>query len=369
MIRKKVCVLLGFLLISCAGCGGPGEMGPSGQMSVYDGNLCFTEEGVVYQDPAPGALTGYFDYKTRSCLPLCANSNCLHDSEECLAVYLNEHAGFIGRIGDQWYYHVAEWEEGIGGFHCCDLDGGNDKIVGHFPHWKGDGLVLFYDQVCVLDTWDVQYDEADEEVTGNISGIYRFHLDTGECETLCPERETENGPAYRLCGKYGNDLFYTVREGERSVLKQMDLETKEVTEPFGNGYSIGAEMEGNYLLCWSWKPKPRLIEWNLETGEQTEIPEPEGDSFWSDDLKVITKSSPEFSDERFWTYRYQDDGTCELIRQGERDEEIFLPIAKKGSLILGRMIGQTGGYGVLAYMEEEDFLAGNSNWTVVAGRN
>lgn len=79
---------------------------------------------------------------------------------------------------------------------------------------------------------------------------------------------------------------------------------------------------------------------------------------------MATKFSQDSSDKRFWSYRYQEDGTCELIRQGKR-EEVFLPIAKSGSLLLGQMWGKTGGFTVLACMEQEDYLAGKTNWTIV----
>ncbi len=365
MLQRKDCILFFVLLLLCAGCGGSRKKETSGQMSVYDGNLCFTEDGVVYQNPNPGSVTGYFDYKTGTYIPLCAKSNCLHDSIECQAVYLKGYADYIGRIGDKWYYHVAEWQEEEGGFHSCDLDGGNDKILGSFPCSNGTGVILFYDQMCVLATWDVEFDEDAGEVAGNTSGIYGYHLDTGEWEALCPEKETENGPAYELCGKYGENLFYSEWEGKISVLKQMNLETGEVKKPFGDTFLSSVQAADNFLLCRLAEPGGnRLIEWNLETGEQKEFPENGVHMFWSEDLKVATNFSQDFSDRRFWAYQYQEDGTCELIRQGELDE-VFRPVAKSGSLLLGQMWGKNGGFTILACMEQEDYLAGKTNWTIV----
>ncbi len=177
-------------------------------------------------------------------------------------VFLRECAGYIGRIGDRWYYHVAEWREGEGGFHSCDLDGGNDRIIGSFPYSRGTGIILFYDQMCVLDTWEAEFDEEAGGVTGNTSGIYGFHLDTGEWEELCPERETENRPAYQLCGKYGESLFYSEWEGKNNVLKQLNLETKEVTKPFGDTFLSSAQMAEHFLVCrLADSEEIRLIEW------------------------------------------------------------------------------------------------------------
>ena len=48
---------------------------------------CFTQEGLVYQNPATRKME-YFDYGTKSYGPLCGSVNCLHNDEECMAVYL-----------------------------------------------------------------------------------------------------------------------------------------------------------------------------------------------------------------------------------------------------------------------------------------
>lgn len=365
MFRKGICLLFSSVFLFCVACGSQREKSQSGQMSVYNLNLCFTEDGVVYQNPQKGAWTGYFDYKTGGYMPLCAKSNCLHDSLECKAVYLNKYAEFIGRIGDKWYYYVTEGWEGLGGFHSCDLDGGNDKIIGSFPYSRGDGVVLFYGQTCVLSTWDAEFDEETGEASVHTSGIYAYHLETGKWEALCPEKKDPLRPCYTLSGKYGENLLYTEWDGDKSVLKQMNLESGEVTEPLGDIYVSGAEVSDNFLIYWFIEQEEvKMAEWNMETGEQKEFQESAGQPFWSQDLKTATEFSADFSDRMFWTYQYQDDGTRKLIRQGQT-EEVFLPIARSGNLLLGRMQGKTGGFSVLACMEEEDFLAGKTNWTVV----
>lgn len=82
---------------------------------------CFTQEGMVYQNPWTSKME-YFDYGTESYRPLCSNVNCLHNDEECFAVYLDQNATVLGRIGNNWYYHM--WlENGTGIFCSCDLDG------------------------------------------------------------------------------------------------------------------------------------------------------------------------------------------------------------------------------------------------------
>lgn len=76
---------------------------------------------MVYQNSWTSKME-YFDYGTESYRPLCSNVNCLHNDEECFAVYLDQNATVLGRIGNKWYYHM--WlENGTGIFCSCDLDG------------------------------------------------------------------------------------------------------------------------------------------------------------------------------------------------------------------------------------------------------
>ena len=76
------------IILGLSGCGEKETTGDAAG-SYWDVNVCYTEDGLLYFDPhSEDRVVCFFDYETKEYFPLCAKSNCLHDSEECTAYRL-----------------------------------------------------------------------------------------------------------------------------------------------------------------------------------------------------------------------------------------------------------------------------------------
>ncbi len=337
--------------------------------SYWDVNVCYTEDGLLYFDPhSEDRVVCFFDYETKEYFPLCAKSNCLHDSEECTAYRLWGEAVTMGRLGDKWYRVGCDGDFN-GTFYSMDLDGENERQIGPFSQFPFGvfGKSLFYEDKCILATNEADFDPETGEILGVTSGIYRYHLDSGEAENLCPDITSEKGgQAYSIWGMYDNTLVYLQwdsRPGqENQVLKLMNLETKEISEPLGDVYVYNVDMNGSVMACNVQDGDGvRILEYDMVTGEAAEVAGfPQGASlFWSPELKLCDVTEGRGDEFRFQMYRYKD-GESVLVREGG-EEDHFLPTAVHEDIV----IGQAGKDWEMAYMETEDFLQGRNNWTIL----
>ena len=367
MKRIAVILFVSVILLGGAGCVKK-EVIQDASGSYWDVNACYTEGGILYFDPhSEERLVCFFDYETKEYFPLCAKSNCLHDSEECTAYRLWGEVVAMGQLGDKWYRISCDGDFN-GTFYSMDLDGENERQIGPFSQFPFSpfGKSLFYGNECILATKGADFDPETGEVLGITSGIYCYHLDSGEAENLCPDITSEEGAqAYEIWGMYDNTLVYIQwdsRSGQKSrVLKLMDLETKEISEPLGDVYVYNMDMNGSVMACNVQDGDGvRILEYDMVTGEAAEVAGfPQGASlFWSPELKLCDVTEGRGDEFRFQMYRYKD-GESVLIREGG-EEEYFLPIAVHEDIV----IGQAGENWEMAYMETEDFLSGKTNWTI-----
>ena len=367
MKRIAVILFVSVILLGGVGCGKK-EVIQDASGSYWDVNACYTEDGILYSDPfSEDRVVCFFDYETKEYFPLCAKSNCLHDSEECTAYRLWGEVVTMGQLGDKWY-RIAIDGDFNGAFYSMDLDGENERQIGPFSQFPFSpiGKSLFYENECILATKEADFDPETGEILGITSGIYCYHLDSGEAENLCPDITSEEGAqAYEIWGMYDNTLVYLqqdLRPGQEShVLKLMNLETKEISEPLGDVYVYNVNMNGSVMACNVQDGDGvRILEYDMVTGEAAEIAELPQSAllFWSPELKLYSVMEKTDDTFHFQTYQHKD-GESVLIREGG-EEEYFLPIAVHEDLV----IGQTGEVGEMAYMETEDFLSGKTNWTI-----
>lgn len=346
----------------------------------YD-HACDMEEGMAYLDYNAG-LVKFLDYETGAFYPLCVRPNCFHDSEECFAHALCEQTRFMGRLGEKWYYWTSY--DGETALHSCDLDGGNDRVIETYAreeyeggHFEGNvwGNVLFRDGSCFLALGMDKMEDLPNNPDGmgnvaTVSGIYRYDLDTGEREALCPEK-TMSIPSYTLWGSYKNQLIYSELlndEGGSMVsgLRKLDLETKEVEELdiVAREILFPGCVSGNFLLYN--KPEGGLVAFDLDSGEKTMILEDEaaGDIVWEEDLKAFSalQSSETGGYEGYRVYQYTEEGECQLLYEGET---VFLPRMLRGDWVIGYSV--KAGQSMLrqSIIKKEDFLAGKTNWTLI----
>ena len=367
MKRFAGCILAVVTCLGLLGCGGMTEGSNGGTGSYWSVNACYTEKGMLYFDPhSQEPLAYYFDYGTKEYFPICSKSNCLHNSEDCAAYHLWESTVMIGRLGDKWYRLVMDGNFNTA-FYSTDLDGENDRKIGAFFQYPfgAYGKSFFYEDACILSTLEADFNEETGDMLGITSGIYRYHLDSGEAENLCSDiTQEEFGDPYVICGMYKDILVYLQSDSQSAsqVLKCMDLETKEVSEPLGSAYVQTVNMQDSIMACNIREGDTvRLTEYDMETGELTEIAELSSVAqlFWDPELKIydITEGSGETF--RFQMYQYKD-GEGILIREGG-EEEHFIPFTISGDLV----VGQAGEDGKMAYMETEAFLNGENSWTIL----
>ncbi|MGO5165028.1 MULTISPECIES: hypothetical protein [unclassified Candidatus Paralachnospira] len=233
------------------------------------------------------------------------------------------------------------------------------------------GVRIFRDNSIICATFDIDFDEETEEPLDS-SAIYRFHFDTGEIETICPEIQSDL-PAYEVVGLYENQLIYrewTREYGRRT--KMIDLDSGTITEPIGTVESArDMVIEGDSLIttvadggdC-------SAAEFNLKTGEQRTLLEKVKSGvnvYWGTELKQLqTIETRGFRDWHMETYQYQEDKGCALFREGDVYHEMEVLMVKNGQVI-GR-IGDPGDEDVmfdLVVISLEDYLAGKTNWKLL----
>ncbi len=372
-------------LLFCLGLFGCGRQGAeikqeSSVCREYD-HAGYTSEGMIYQDYNAG-LVKYLDYATGGFYPLCVRPNCLHDSDECAAKALCGEVMFMGRLGDKWYYFRQDETEET--FHSCDLDGGNDRVVGTYPYEEKeeDGLwndgrgnvwgnVVFRDGSCFL-AMNTDNSKEDPNISGVFksagvtSNLYRYDLETGEREALCPEKTMEI-PCYMLWGIYENQLIYSElledEPGKRvSGLHRLDLETGEDLEP---GLTVWETLSpgclSGSLLLYN-EPGRGLMEFDLETGEKTAVFEGYGSNIiWEPELKTFTVSDFAGEDLKYRVYQYTEEGECRALYE----DEAFIPSALAGDWVVGNGAEPPQFLFKKSVIKKEDFLAGKTNWTVI----
>ncbi len=370
MKGRRIAVFFCIGILAFSGCKkADSEGGTAG--SVTRAQYCFTEDGLLHrQSLRGGSKIAYFDYRTRTCYPLCGDPNCLHDSRECTAIYLAD-TNCIGRIGDKWYYQKDSGTDAQV-FYCCDLDGKNEKVLGEFPRYCT-GTSLFFDHFLVAATEEWFVDEETGEVSENMKcGIYRYDLESGKEELLVPERESQLG-AYCVYGCHENLLAYLELTDEAEMkyeLRVMDLETKRVTEPLGDRRLWSPApyaMSGSLLVCsvqdgGAWE----VVELDIESGEWNRIwlegQKGTADIIWSPELKLLRLYDEIEGRPCHRTWQYTEKGECVLVRE-DWEEYPFSPIVIKDGVIVGPYGGwdDTTGF-TLAVIGTEDYLAGKSNF-------
>ncbi|MCI8505393.1 MAG: hypothetical protein HFI67_04300 [Lachnospiraceae bacterium] len=371
---KRICFICGLFMLAIFGCGKKKEEKVADR-SVMSVNRCFTRDGMVQINVS--SFTGkvdYFDYKTKTYRPLCGVPNCLHDSVECFAVYLNKYTWLIGRLGDKWYYQKS-LPDGGGVFCCSDLNGENEKEIGEFSHGTAGGTALFLDHYLLTATHDWFIDEETGEVSekGKCS-IYRYDFETGKEEALVPEREGVID-VYRLYGCYENLLVY-LEQGETEEswweLNILDMESGTVTKPLGEKrlwVAADYAIDGSTLVCNVKEGDSRkVIELNVKSGEWKELPQEVENFaaiFWTPKLKLLTFWEEEAGGWK--TYQYGEDEEPVLVRE-DGEYPWFQPLSMADDLLVGRygeeMVSREDGF-ELAIIPTEDYLAGKNNFTLL----
>ena len=367
-MKKKTVLVLLCLILSLSACGK--EAGVSDQEGSYlIGDCLYLEDGLVV-----GLMLGntvYYEYETGTYMPLCARANCLHNTDDCMAVRFSEVTG-LGKIGNTWYYLKNEAEGRS--FYRADLDGQNEKkIVLVEPYGDDDYMYhvepcVYYDNSCIYAMSKSTFYEIDEHATtskDHMNTIRRYDFDTNKEEILCPELFNES---YLIYGRYQNQLIYVEARHDGGVLKSLNLQTGEEKTLCGkdSGFSTGILSENDvvYMSRMDDTEGYRIMELDLETGEQKEIWEHKGEAgdvyplfAWGEEMKAF--SIPRSEDDYRATYLYQMDGTCKLIREEKYDPYYNFLAVKNGKVIVEFFYGMND---YLATMSIEDFTAGKDNW-------
>ena len=179
----------------------------------------YIDEGLIYRGKD---IAEYYEYETGIYVPLCTKANCLHITNECMAVYLNK-ALSLGKLRDKWYYLMNDgWKYS---FYCADLDGGNEKKIGTIDHGIS-GNDLYYKNSCIYESTRHVYDEETKDLKYFVSALYRYNFDERKEEILISE--TMN-IGYELYGRYKNQLVYVEKDNQKRcyTVKLLDLETGE----------------------------------------------------------------------------------------------------------------------------------------------
>lgn len=321
-------------------------------------NKCFIQDGILFKNPNTNWME-YYDYNTDHYQLLCAKPNCTHDTEECEAVYLAQKAYLIGRTGDRWAYYSED--DGLNGsFYSCKIDGTDEKKLGEFHHQGGStasSRVIFYDSACILATGEDKFDEETGEWTGTFGGIYQYDLETGEENVLCEEKEYMR-PAYCIYGVSGHRLIYTEWDGEKNLLKALDLENGKQELFIEEGNVLTAAISEPYVVCSAQNGQNyKLYQISMNTGEKTEIDiqGAAGWIFWTDELKIYIV----YDNMAAYVYLYkEEDHTTELIMETAAALD-FTPY----KLVDGMLIGQTENK--MAVISLEDYLNGEQNWSIL----
>ena len=367
-MQKKLIVMLLCVCFLFCGCGSVKEK-VKGKAAYSHDEFGYVqmEDGFLYKKYKPREYTilEYYEYESGAYLPLCSRVNCTHDTETCTAVRLGNNAETIGRLGDKWYYLL--WEGWSYGFYSADLDGQNEQKIGSIDHTTG-RVHIFFDNSCVYTAEEPVFDEETEQWSFDhwFAGLYQFHFDTEEEELLQPV--VEDG-SYEVLGKYENQLlyYYTESKDEPFVLRALNLETGDVTEPLGKTeVHIGDRLSENYFIYRILKGNSfQIMELNLETGEQKEIMAGKNMSqsfFWSQNLKLITLFD---QDGNYEMYQYLDTEEVKQIRKGTYDPYYTVIEALDDRVILNVYMNKEIAENVLAEISREDFLSGKDNWTLL----
>ncbi len=357
-MKKKGILLILCLGLFISGCGGE-EKVLDQEGSFAEGDCTYLEEGLVVNIMLGNRM--YYEYETGTYMPLCSKANCLHDTDDCMAVHLSEASG-LGKIGDKWYYLMVDGYNMS--FYSADLDGQNERKIGTIGFGVGFEC-LFYEDSCIYEMTDWRYNEETGKPEDYISTIRRYDFKEQKEEILCPEMLNAG---YGIYGRYEDQLIYVERKYEGFYAKTLNLETGEVTDLIGetDGF-INGILDGNifaYMIRTEGKEGYQVMELDLETGEQKEIWKYEGDMVvdytqfaWGSEMKAFSISSSE-KDERK-TYLYKEDGSCQQIREEKSDPDYRFLAVENGQVIAEFTAGRDQ---YLAKMSIEDFTAGKDNW-------
>ena len=357
------------LMIVLNGCGQKRMTGQFGSIQKY--NYTYTADGLLYCNPRTGKAE-FYDYESKKYFPLCGKANCRHQDKDlnCTAVKLARN-GWIGRGEDKWYYQL-DGDNGERAFYSCDLDGTNERKIGEFPYRiDSDGITICQSDSIIFTSWDLVYEEKTDE-TYFASGIYRFRLDSGKAEEICPQIQ-EGLPVYEIIGNYENKLIYrewTGKIGKKT--KMIDLDSKEITEPIGEKETFGdMVIDGNYLIGTVVEEQGCTVTaFDLQNGSSREILGGLTNNpkiYWGETLKQIqTAETSEFRDWHKETYQYQENKGCTLFREGDVYHEMEVLMVKDG-IVIGYVgdIGDEEEQFHLAIINLEDYLAGKTNWKLL----
>ncbi len=170
-----------------------------------------------------------------------------------------------------------------------------------------------------------------------------------------------------MYGEYENRLLFYCREKEGAdrILKMLDMETGEVTEPLGKtDLYIGCELNGN-LFAYAVKEKDAysVKVLDLDTGKLDTVLEgleAFPDLYWGTEIKLLTFTNEEDNKKR--TYQYLGSGKYELVRTEAADPYYRIAEIKKDKVLVDYTVDQDPARSQLATMSLKDFLEGNDNW-------
>ncbi len=354
-MRKKGILLFLCFSIFISGCGKKED--DLNQKNSYQKAGCiYIEDGLLYHGED---RVEYYEYETGTYMPLCAEANCLHNTNECMAVYLNG-ATVLGKVGEQWYYLMNDgWNYN---FYSADLNGQNEKKIGTITHSVEDPY-LFYEDSCIYSSTDFVYDEETNDMKYYISTIYRYCFDEKREEVLVPGIINVG---YDLYGEYKDQLLYIEKTLENGyVVKSLNLKTGETKSFLENVKEFRAgDLNGRffvYMARINENTDYKIMELDLETGNEKEIWTYTGEDFplfsWESEMKIFSFIN---STENYRkTYLYTEDGNCELIREEEYKPYYNIFDIENGQIIVQFLLEKSS---KLGKMGVNDFVAGKDDW-------
>ena len=362
MIIKRISILV-IMCLFVSGCGKKNTISET-VSSCYMYNWCYTENGIVYQNPNGGKnrKTEYFDYETKKYYPLCGKLNCLHNANDCMAIRLSEETG-IGRLGDQWYYFRSDEKLGKG-LYSCDLDGGNERRIGAFTEQPGT-IGLYFDETYITAVSEYEYDDQGEQINQK-STIYQMDVLDGSRKKLYQTSEN----VLAIYGKYENWLLYQEMGEKGCLLRMINLETNEITKPLGEDKISTNGVVSGELFIYSKQETygQSVVAMNLKTGTSEKLMSGINakytiNVFWEDKLKTITLTDYSRENYPYEVYVYQKNKISDLIRKGtEQSNEMVLSV--KNEMVIGRKCAE-GQVFDMATISLEDYLAGKTNWKIL----